>query len=277
MSASRSPTAGAYRARTAKVFTPSWRRGFGHSASRSTLVSNAAGAAASDRAARSPRRTCLRRDILATVHAGKHLRAGHRATRRNLRNTDIHGVSAAHHAGQPVGLRGRQPGEDLLRAHDAPPPARRRRRRRRRTTSTVAETNSSRRVRFRVDAVRAAPRAPVPAGVVEARRSLTPRGQVRTLSRERVGSARWSSRHGHRVLTAETEVRTLDGQRWNDEVEHGGLCSALIRRRTRFDTWHLDHSGNGNRCRARRLTPGRWHPGVSRQAPLVTAVLRRRC
>lgn len=24
-------------------------------------------------------------------------------------------------------------------------------------------------------------------------------------------------------------------------MEHGGLCSALIRRRTRFDSWHLDH------------------------------------
>lgn len=83
--------------------------------------------------------------------------------------------------------------------------------------------------------------------------------------------ARWSSRHGRRALNPETEVRTLDEQHigragrevrhrianpWSghcparvrfarppqhdDEVEHGGLCSALIRRRTRFDSWHLD-------------------------------------
>lgn len=31
-----------------------------------------------------------------------------------------------------------------------------------------------------------------------------------------------------------------------DEVEHGGLCSALITRRIRFDSWHLDvrHTGS---------------------------------
>ncbi|CRK59386.1 hypothetical protein [Alloactinosynnema sp. L-07] len=74
----------------------------------------------------------------------------------DLRNTNIHRVCAAHHAGQLVGTRVRQPGSDLLGAHDAPPPARRRRR----ATSTVAETSSSQRVRFRVDAVRAAPGAP---------------------------------------------------------------------------------------------------------------------
>ncbi len=49
----------------------------------------------------------------------------------------------------------RSPDHDVVGVHRAPPPERRRR-----TMSTVAETRSSRRVRFRADAVRAAPGAP---------------------------------------------------------------------------------------------------------------------
>jgi hypothetical protein len=40
------------------------------------------------------------------------------------------------------------------------------------------------------------------------------------------------------------QVRLLPGapEDWprGNEVEHGGLCSALMKRRTRFDSWHLD-------------------------------------
>jgi hypothetical protein len=74
----------------------------------------------------------------------------------------------------------------------------------------------------------------------------------------------------HRVLIEESEVRLLPGahlEGWpsqarrgsrfgvgsnrapsahENEVEHGGLCSALMTRRTRFDSWHLDEHDTGS-------------------------------
>lgn len=93
--------------------------------------------------------------IRAAAYASDDLRASSRPASRNMRNVNPEVVGSTHNAGQSIGLHQGQPGDDLLRVHEAPPPDRRRRR----TTSTAAETSSSRRIRFRVDAVRAAPGA----------------------------------------------------------------------------------------------------------------------
>ena len=54
----------------------------------------------------------------------------------------------------------------------------------------------------------------------------------------------WPSPVRHRVATPWSgrvrPARVRIARPPRDEVEHGGLCSALIRRRTRFDSWHLD-------------------------------------
>lgn len=39
-------------------------------------------------------------------------------------------------------------------------------------------------------------------------------------------------------------ARSIRAPSAHDEVEHGGLCSALMKRWIRFDSWHLDHHGN---------------------------------
>lgn len=44
-----------------------------------------------------------------------------------------------------------------------------------------------------------------------------------------------------RLVSGRYRVRVPREARWN-EVEHGGLCGALIRRWIRFNSWHLDAS-----------------------------------
>lgn len=53
--------------------------------------------------------------------------------------------------------------------------------------------------------------------------------------------ARWSSRHGYRALNAETEVRTLDGQR-STRWSMTGCAAPVLQRQTGFGSWHFAHN-----------------------------------
>ena len=133
------------------------------------------------------------------AHAGEDLRAGSRPADRHIPDVHAEVGSSAHHAGQPIGPQRRQLGDDLLGGHRAAPPGRRRRR----TISMVAETSSSRRVRFRVDAVRAAPGAP--------RRIIHNDVSEHHVRADRRGTARADDQ---RFTTSRTRVHRLPRKRW---------------------------------------------------------------
>jgi hypothetical protein len=57
-------------------------------------------------------------------------------------------------------------------------------------------------------------------------------GGLAELERHRVATP-WSGTDG-------PGARSIRAPSAHTEVEHGGLCSALMRRRIRFDSWHLD-------------------------------------